>query len=381
MSVRRPARKLFAAILATVLALLLAEGALRWLPIAPSQPLGRLSYQTGAGEPVADLAEAVARGFVVPVDPKLVPRARFMFRPGLDFFLCYTDHERLQRDWFDAAGRVPVHINAAGIRDRDEITHAKPAGQRRLLCLGDSFTFGWGIREEDGWVRLLEAGLRSSGKEVRTVNCGAAGALCVDEYEYGLQHRFAAFQPDAVLVTLCLNDLLPSSGLCLVDPVRPTGLRLFDLARAAFGRSALDLDPTRDWVGELLALGKQAGEAAGYYGTDAPFEAMWSQGTPQRSLRRMASWCNERKIPLLVSLWPFLQGLGKGRSYPFARMHQLVADECAAAGIPFLDLLPALQDTPQEQLWVTPADMHANPTAQRLALPHLEQFVRQHWPQ
>jgi len=381
MSHLRPARKLIAAILATGLALLLAEAVLRLVPITQPLPLGRLSYQTAAGEQVADLAAAVARGFVVPVDRKLIPRPRFMFRPGLDFYLCYTDHERLGRDWFDAAGRVPVHINAAGIRDRDDITQAKPTGERRLLCLGDSFTFGWGVRDEDGWVRLLETQLRSGGNDVRTVNCGAAGALCVDEYEYGLMHRFGAFQPNAVLVTLCLNDLLPSSGLCLVDPVRPTGVRLLDLARAALGRTALDLDPARDWVGELLALSKEAGEAAGYYGTDAPFEAMWSQGTPQRSLRRMAAWCKERNIPLLVALWPFLQGLGPARHYPFARMHQLVAADCAEAGIPFLDLLPALQGTPMERLWVTPADMHANPTAQRLVLPHLENFVRSHWRQ
>lgn len=375
-ALRTPLR-LLAALIVFALAAILAELVLRLLP--EPLPLGRLSYQTATGEPVPDLAAAVAKGFVVPVDPAVVPRPRFMFRPSLDFFLCYTDHERLRRPWFDAAGRVPVHINAAGIRDRDDIGPGKPAGQRRIVCLGDSFTFGWGVRDEDGWVRRLETELRRDGADIRTVNCGAAGALCVDEYAAGLQHRFGAFQPDLVITTLCLNDLLPSSGLCLVDPVRPTGSRLLDRLRAAFGRSALDLDPARDWVGELLALDRAAGEASGYYGPDAPFAAMWSQGAPQRALRAMAQWCRDHGCPLLVVLWPFLQGLGPGRHYPFERMHQLVAAECAAADIPFLDLLPELRATPAEQLWVTPADMHANPLAQQLVTPALARFVRRHW--
>jgi hypothetical protein len=40
-------------------------------------------------------------------------------------------------------------------------------------------------------------------------------------------------------------------------------------------------------------------------------------------------------------------------------------------------VLPTLRTTDQEQLWVTPADAHANPLAQKLALPAIAAFVRQ----
>jgi len=92
----------------------------------------------------------------------------------------------------------------------------------------------------------------------------------------------------------------------------------------------------------------------------------------------MKAWADERKLPFLIILWPFLQGLGPARTYPFQRLHDLVAADCKQAGIPFLDLRPTLQSTPQEELWVTPADMHANPTAQRLAAPVIVRFVRDH---
>ena len=141
-------------------------------------------------------------------------------------------------------------------------------------------------------------------------------------------------------------------------------------------RDPLDLDPSHDWVGELLALPKESGEIGGFYGPDKPFEAMWSQNKPQRSLVAMRDWCNKRKIPMLVILWPFLQGLGPTMDYPFQEMHDQVEVFCRKMKIPFLDLLPELDQVAATTLWVTPSDLHANPTAQRLVLPALANFVR-----
>jgi lysophospholipase L1-like esterase len=373
---RRAIRLTLAAGVAAV-CLVAAEFVARTMPAA--EPLGRVAFESTDGRAVATLQEAAALGLVVPV-PGPTPRPRHMFAPGQRFFLCYGDAAREGRGWLDERGRVPVRINQHGLRERDEIGTEKPAGQRRVVCIGDSFTFGWGVREEDGWVRLLERDLRARDDGVRTVNCGAAGALCVDEYWWGLQHRFSAFAPDAVVVTLCLNDLVPSSGLCVIGPTpAPTGLRLLDLLRAAVARDPLDLDPAVDWVGILLNLPQGDGEKAGLYGPDKPFAAMWSQGVPQQSLREMRSWCAERRVPLLVVLWPFLQGLRSDQTYPFARLHDLVAEQCRRDGIPLLDLLPTLRGRDAATLWVTPADMHANSTAHRLAAPAIARFVAEHW--
>jgi hypothetical protein len=378
---RRRPRGLAIAILfgaATLFALGAAELFLRLCVPAP-RPLGELSYATADGTAITP-GEAIARGLIVPLRaPTPMNRPRMMFAPGISFFLCYTDNDVLRREWLDAHGRVPVRINEFGLRERNEITPDKPPGQRRIVCVGDSFTFGWGVREEQGWVRGLEDELRRSGADVRTVNCGAAGTVCIDEYWYGLRHRFHAFAPDAVVLTICLNDLIPSSGVTVLGPSPATGIRVVDLVLGAAGKSPLDLDPGFDWVGELLRLPAAAALASGLAdATEKPFEAMWSQGVPQQSLRDAKAWCEARSIPFLVTLWPFLQGLGPGRHYPFQKLHDLVAADCATAGIPFLDVLPSLRDTAAEDLWVTPADPHANPRAHALALPAITAFVRAH---
>lgn len=370
---------LIAAVFALVVGLLLVELALR-LFWKPPQPLGQLSYATADGEPVADVAAAAARGYVVPVPADQSPRTRYMFAPGKSFYLCYSDPAQLRRDWFDEQGRVLVRINDLGLRERPEVVGAKPPGQRRIVCIGDSFTFGWGVPEELCWVRLLEGDLRESGHDVRTINCGAAGALCVDEYEWGLRHRFGKLQPDAVIVTLCLNDLIPSSGLFVQGPTPRTGLLTMDLLLRAVGRSPLDLDPKIDWVQLLLDLPEKAGTDSGLYGSDKPFDAMWSQGTPQRSLLAMKTWCDERNISLMIVLWPFLQGLGPDQTYPFTKLHHIVAKFCQDNHLPFMDALTPLRGIAAEQLWVTPADMHADPRAQALVAAQLTTFVLPHLP-
>lgn len=370
-------KKLLLLLVALVLALACGEMLLR-LFAGPLRPLGQLSYRDSEGHDFGDLAEAVGRGMVVPLDPQLTPRPRYRFAPGMRGWLCYSDQPRLRRDWLDADGCVEVRMNEWGLRERDDIRpDNKAPGERRIVCIGDSFTFGWGVPVEQCWVRRLENELRRDGKNVRTVNCGAAGALVADEYWWGLQHRFGAFQPDCVVVTLCMNDLLPSNGLCVLGTAaaKPSGLLLLDYARQLFAGDPLALDPNVDWVELLLHLPREQTDAGRLTGPDAPFEAMWSQGTPQKSLHAMRDWCAERRIAFAVVLWPFLQGLGDGEFYPFTKMHDLVAAFCKGEGIPFLDLLPVLRSHRSSELWVTPADMHPNPRAQSLVVPQLKAFL------
>src|SRR5262245_60753707 len=50
---------------------------------------------------------------------------------------------------------VPVSVNRLGLRDR-EVSVPKPAGTFRILGVGDSVTFGYGVRVEDTYLRILE---------------------------------------------------------------------------------------------------------------------------------------------------------------------------------------------------------------------------------
>jgi hypothetical protein len=306
------------------------------------------------------------------------------WQPGAHFFICYQGP---RRDYFDADGCVEYRFNRFGIRDRDDLTLAKPAGVRRVVCIGDSFTLGWGVRQEHNWPVLVERELRRTEPRVEVINCGGAGSAYADEYELALRHRFGRFAPDLVLVTLCLNDLLVTNGKLCQYRVAALGeadlppaerrfwmasLLLFDLSRRLARPSALALEPDRDWVQELMDL---PADHLWYRNKDETPSVYWVAGTPQRALRGIRDWCRAHGCTAAVVVWPLLQGLEEGATYPFERLHRLVGEFCAGEALPLLDVLPMLRGQCVEDLWVSPHDMHPNERAQELVAPALAAFV------
>jgi lysophospholipase L1-like esterase len=323
-----------------------------------------------------DYFQAKERGLVVTGD---LPRNRAVYRPGLTFYMCYRGG---RRSYMDARGCVEVRINTRGLREREELGFEKPSGQKRILCLGDSFTFGWGVPVELAWPRLVEGRLRQeSGDDVRTVNCGAAGTLYVDEYWWGLRDRFGAYSPDVVLVSLCLNDvvLMPNT-VALFSPAHSLDERRYPLLVLRYLAGAynelhrLDLDPSeRDWGQALMDI--PPGDAWWAAKQETP-DMFWKAGGPQAALRAMRGWCRERSVKLAVAVWPLFQGLeGDGSRYPFTTLHRAVVDFCGQESIPCLDLLPTFRGQQSRSLWVDPADMHGNEVAHALAAPAIAAFL------
>lgn len=102
---------------------------------------------------------------------------------------------------FDVEYRTDRH----GFRGQD-YDFPKPAGVKRVLLLGDSYTWGWGVPFDKTYGRLLEEGLRARGRRVEVVNLGLVGVgLSVQEYLYRRIGRL--FSPDVVTVAFISNDL------------------------------------------------------------------------------------------------------------------------------------------------------------------------------
>lgn len=226
----------------------------------------RLYYQDAERNEI-DFARARERGLVELEATE--PRPRNVWAPNITFHLCYTG---ARQPYFDEQGCVPCVINSRRIREREELCEPKPAGQRRVVCIGDSFTFGWGVRVEDAWPRRVETVLRERDDAVRTVNCGASGAIYADEYALALRERFHLFEPDVVVVTLCLNDLIPSTTALSHQEGLPWLLRQSRVLRDLFQGYALErqlwIDPRRDLVQELLDLPEEFYQFIPWLGSD-----------------------------------------------------------------------------------------------------------------
>ena len=92
------------------------------------------------------------------------------------------------------------HTNSLGIRDK-EYPFEKPLGVTRLVAIGDSFTWGYGVNDQDVYTEVLENLL----PKTEVINLGVTGYGIPQEFWY-LKRLGVQFNPDIVLLAFFLND-------------------------------------------------------------------------------------------------------------------------------------------------------------------------------
>jgi hypothetical protein len=96
-----------------------------------------------------------------------------------------------------------VHINTYGFRGPDFDLSANV--DCRVMLLGDSFTYGWGVDYEQTWGALIEAALLEEGHSVQFMNLGVPGGNTAD-YAAIAATTVPALQPDVILVGVLQGD-------------------------------------------------------------------------------------------------------------------------------------------------------------------------------
>lgn len=107
----------------------------------------------------------------------------------------------------DPASGVAYEINAAGFRGAS-YPRSKAAEVFRIVLVGDSVSFGYGVALEETFADQLEARLRSGFATPRfeVLNLGVSGYNPYTESEL-VRGVGLAYHPDLVLVQFCINDL------------------------------------------------------------------------------------------------------------------------------------------------------------------------------
>jgi hypothetical protein len=95
---------------------------------------------------------------------------------------------------------VDVRINAHGLRDDD--TLIERTGKHRMLVLGDSFGWGFGVEQSDRFSEVIER----ANPDWEVVNASVSGYGTDQELLY-LESDGLAYHPDVVLVLFHENDL------------------------------------------------------------------------------------------------------------------------------------------------------------------------------
>ena len=81
------------------------------------------------------------------------------------------------------------------------------ADTKKLLILGDSISAGYGLKESENWVQLLENSLKLSGIELKIINSSISGDTTIGGLSR-IENDLRKYNPNYVLVELGGNDAL-----------------------------------------------------------------------------------------------------------------------------------------------------------------------------
>lgn len=277
--------------------------------------------------------------------------------------------------------RVEHLTNSRGFRG-PEWGDPRPGEVLRIACLGDSFTFGEGVRFEETYAErtaaLLRArpGVAARYGGVEALNFGVGGYNTEQALD-ALERFVLPSRPDVVVLGYVLNDAEPP-----IFSVQPESGAI---GRRDRGREVpeglADPRPPESWVYKLRTASlvwrffanraRTAATIEHYQRINREDQEGWQRS--MAALRAMAALCRERRIPFVVVVFPILVGL-EGQ-YPFEEIHARLEGVLAAEKVARVDLLPALKGTRSQELWVHPTDQHPNERVHALAAGALAELI------
>ncbi len=265
------------------------------------------------------------------------------------------------RRWLPPLWR-DTRSNSLGFRDH-ELSGSKAKSELRVLCLGDSCTYGSGVPMGDSFPELLEGMLAGVDRTriFEVINAGFPGYTCFQGFEL-LKMLGKELQPDIVLASFGFNENSVWSGL--TDP--QTHARLNKAPLRLLLRSALLRILARPFVGAAVVEGRDANKDQSHSNLgDAPGAALRRMSPelygeylekiielslelgarpvlilhPTRPESRTPETVDPRDVPGDFDLQEFMQS-----SQHMKDLRSTLRDVAQRSGTPLLDLEAPFQD-------------------------------------
>jgi len=313
--------------------------------------------------------------------------------------------------------------NSFGLRG-PETTLEKPEGVYRVLFLGDSFAYGFGVEEANSFPRLVEKGLNevfNGQPRIEVINAGIPGFSSILEYLY-LKNEGFKFNPDLVILEFDLTDfsndftytadaVFDGSGIPIAVP--PESSIAAETVAVAGPRPASQPDAQTMQKHQLLPfvpsnikkffhdhsilyrwvstqfkvmlgqpLADSEVESIGSFYTivkedTSNDEVLWQ--APRKNIALMNDFLAEKGIPFVVSAHPqgilvdgeewsngrLLHGLEQHKIYSDRYFSQM-GDFLKSKSIPFINLLPYFRQSGVRGMFF-PFDGHFNENGHKVA--------------
>jgi len=261
---------------------------------------------------------------------------------------------KLRPNATDTWGKTHIAINSKGARG-PEVEYAKRSHVKRILYLGDSVTFGFGLECVDAFPFHVGALLRETISDtIETVNTGVNGYSAWQEYLYLSSEGFR-YQPDIVVVSFVLNDVTESISLSrfgvfddawqLASPKKTKRTFLDDLSGKSNILYFIRL------IGAKIRFGKNLQEGARKTETIYVEQLAYSPDRPEvqeawkvtfEDLGKIFNACKEHHTPVILVVFPFVFQFDNIEA--LSTPQRIVCNFARENNIPVIDLLPFLDE-------------------------------------
>lgn len=276
----------------------------------------------------------------------------------------------------------PVRTNSFGLRN-DEYSIQPKANTFRILCLGDSLTFGAGVRSDETYPKQLEVMLNSNHPgRYEVINGGVPAYDTWQEINY-LKRYGWQFKPNLVVIGMYANDIVPRPETTpqLID--RSGTWQRFGLKRVIFDRLVHVLKRSR----LLLLLRDRSGKLINRLSPSPEYQHQLSllNGTPDGFVQRgwgevdtsfaeLSNLSEEYGFDVVLVFFPMADQLMK--NYPNASYPSKAKDIAGRYGIRFIDLTSAFAKNFSDfgSLFI-PWDGHPNAKAYNITAREIAQYM------
>ena len=263
------------------------------------------------------------------------------------------------------SGRIvssgPLHFAVSTDAKRRRMMPVVRSAQHRILCLGDSCTFGFGVNDDQTYPALLQRRLPG----VQVINAAVPGYTAYQDRV--CLEKLAARPPDVVVVAFGFNDAeswdalsdIEHAELVAAERARLVNrLRLVQVVRGLFPAP----EPAKPTSRGSLRPRLSDAEFADQVGT-------------------MIRWCRERGVRPILVIWPpriqivEREAFGPPKHYFFSSKQAVLRRTARQARVPLVDLGRAFSEHGWADLYLDA--IHATPAGCELVAETLLPVVRE----
>lgn len=269
--------------------------------------------------------------------------------------------ERIYKEYTNGPGAAEylskIKYNSLGYRDTEhDIT--KPQDTYRILFLGDSLTFGFGIENfEATYPELIQNELnkKNNPKKAETIILAKRGYSTLDELK-ALKETGLKYDPDLIIVGYFLNDAEGYGSRTGYENMFYSHYTIpYELGSILYRHSFFYyfLESRIKNIITNLGFGKNNIDYTKHlYSNSNPYFQQH-----KKDLEEIIHISNERKIPVIITVIPPLENL---KEYPYTEIHTQIKGISEPNGAYFLDLLPYFKLYDPAEVRVSLMDAHMN---------------------